>query len=290
MKPGVLADAIARAIVDTADNPALLIADLQEVIYDKLLIQLKNLNLDADGYIRQTAANREVLSKAEEVVSEYLPGAKLNGAISEALGVIPKIDRLNNDYFSSISDSFKENRIFIRKLQQQTIESIETNLLGDGLTAQVKTPLVNILNRNVNSGGQFKGFLEEVRLFAQGNENLDGRLVSYSRGILRDSLFQYSRSYQEAMTSDLKLDFYLYAGGIMDTTRPFCQERVGQYFHRKEIESWADLTWQGKNPLTTASSIFVFVGGFSCQHSLIPVSDIIVPAEDKKRATELGFI
>lgn len=279
MNPEVLADSIARAIIDTADNFSVLVADMQEIISDKLLIQLKNLDLDAEGYVRQTAANREVLARAEGVVSEYLPGTRLNAALSETLSVIPTIDNLNNQYFSSISDSFKENRVFIRRLQQQTIQSIEGNILGDGLTAQVKTPLVNILNRNVNSGGQFKGFLEEVRTFVEGNTELDGRLLSYSRGFLSDAIFQYSRAYQEAMTSDLGLNYYLYAGGIMDKTRPFCEERAGNYYHRKEIEAWASLKWAGKNPLTTESSIFVLVGGFSCRHELIPVSDIIVPQD-----------
>lgn len=290
MKPAVLADAIAKAIIDTADDYAVLISDLQEIIYNKLLIQLKNLDLDADGYIKQTAANREVLAKAEGVVSEYLPGTQLNGAISEALGVIPKIDALNNDYFSSVSESFKENRIFIRRLQQQTIESIESNILGDGLAAQVKTPLINILNRSVNSGGQFSGFLKEVRLFVEGDPELDGRLLSYSRGFLRDTLFGYSRAYQQAMTADLKLSWYLYSGGVRDTTRPFCQERAGGFFSQKEVESWAELSWQGRNPLTTSSSIFTLCGGYNCEHSLIPVSDIIVPSEDLDRARHKGFI
>lgn len=289
MKPAALADAIAKAIVDTADNYAMLISDIQEIIYNKLLIQLKNLDLDADGYIRQTGVNREVLSKAEGVVNEYLPGTQLNGAISEALGVIPKIDTLNNNYFSSVSDSFKENRIFIRRLQQQTIQSIEGNLLGDGLVSQVKTPLINILNRSVNSGGQFSGFLKEVRLFVEGDPDLDGRLLSYSRGFLRDTLFGYSRAYQQAMTADLKLSWYLYSGGLQDTSREFCIERVGKYFHRKEIESWSDLSWRGKNPMTTSSSIFIFVGGYSCTHEIIPVSDVLISEEDKKRAKELGF-
>jgi hypothetical protein len=279
MRPEILADSIARAIIDTADNFAVLISDMQEIIYNKLLIQLKNLDLDADGYIRQTGANREVLAKAEGVVSEYLPGTKLNAAASEALSVIPTIDSLNNEYFSSISDSFKENRIFIRRLQQQTIQAIESNILGDGLSAQVKMPLVNILNRNVNAGGQFQGFLQEVRTYVEGTESLDGRLLSYSRGFLRDALFQYSRGFQEAMTNDLKLDYYLYSGGIVDKTRPFCEERAGNYYHRKEVEAWAPLTWAGKNPLTTESSIFIFCGGYNCSHELIPVSTLIVPSD-----------
>lgn len=279
MKPAALADAIAKAIIDTSDNFVLLVENLQEIIYNKLLIQLKNLDLDAEGYIRQTGANREILARAEGVVNDYLPGTQLNSALSEALGAMPAVDALNNEYFSGISESFRENRIFIRRLQQSTIQSLESNVLGDGLISQVRQPLVNILDRSVNSGGQFSGFLEEVRTFVRGNTHLDGRLISYSRGFLRDSLFQYSRSYQESMTNDLGLNYYLYDGGIIDTTRAFCEERAGKFFHRKEVEAWADLKWAGKNPMTTESSIYIFCGGYGCIHSLIPVSETIVPED-----------
>ena len=30
--------------------------------------------------------------------------------------------------------------------------------------------------------------------------------------------------------------------------------------------------WQGKNPNTTAQSIFTYLGGYNCMHVLLPIS------------------
>jgi hypothetical protein len=288
MRPEVLAAAIEKIIVDTTDDYAKAAIEIQEALYRKLLQSLKGLELDQGGYILQSSANRKILSQAEDIVSEQLPGAKFTRSISDTLGAIPKVDALNNEYFSSVSDAFKENRNFIRSLQQQAVSSIESNLLQDGLKVQVKTPITDILNRNINSGGQFKGFLDELRNFIIGDEKVEGRVLSYSRGYLKDALMQYSRTYQQAMTADLKLEFYLYSGGLIDTSRPFCKERAGKYFHHKEIESWASLEWAGKYRGTTESSIFVYVAGYGCNHELIPVSLIVVPQDVIDRNVESG--
>lgn len=283
MKPEKLADEIEKIILNVTDAYANDITGLQDSFYNRLIRILKDLELDSEGYIKQSAANRSIMNQAESAINELLPGQAFTEAVSGTLSAINTIDNLNVNYFKSVSEGFNENRNFIKSLQAQTVKSIESTLLEDGLTVQVKNPLVDILNRNINSGGQFNGFLEELRTFIKGNDGVDGRILSYSRTYLSDSLFNYSRSYQEAMTADLKLDWYLWAGGIQDTSRSICVEHSGRYLHRKEIEKIADQDWAGKRPGTTKSSIFIFVGGYNCKHSLIPVSESAVPKEDLKR-------
>lgn len=290
MKPEKLADEIERIILAVTDAYGQDIIALQDQIYNRLARILKDLELDSEGYIKQSAANRTILNQAESTIDEILPGKSFTEAVSNTLSSINSINTLNADYFSTISENFNENRNFIRSLQTQTIESIESTLLQDGLTAQIKNPLTDILNRNINSGGQFSGFLEEVRAFVKGNPDVEGRILSYSRTYLSDTLFNYSRAYQEAMTADLKLDWYMFSGGVMDKTREFCLERTGKFFHRKEIEKWPDLSWQGKRQGTTKSSIFIFLGGYNCRHSLIPVHVRVVPKEVIERAISMGFV
>ncbi len=283
MNPEKLGKEIEQIVLAIVDSFSIEVTELQNQVYGRLTKILKDLDLDSEGYIKQSAANRTILNEAESAVNELLPGQSFTDAVSRTLGTINTINELNAGYFSSVSESFSENRNFIKSLQAQTIESIETTLLSDGLTVQVKNPLVDILNRNVNSGGQFSGFLEEIRNFVIGSPQADPKLLSYSRTFVSDTLFNYSRSYQESMTADLKLDWYMFSGGLTDTSREFCVHRVGHFWHRKEVESWASQSWQGKRQGTTKSSIFTFLGGYNCRHSLIPVSEKIVPEDDLKR-------
>jgi hypothetical protein len=272
-----LAEEIERLILSTTDVFASQVERLQGSVYNRILASVQGLEVDSDGYILQNAANRKILYEAENLIDDLLPGESLTKIVSESLTIIPQLEAVSGDYFLGISESFNPNRNFVRSLQLRTIESIEANLLQDGLTASIKLPLKDILNQNINSGGSLSGFHQQLRNFIKGEEDLDGRLLSYSRTYLRDTLFSYSRAYQQAMTADLKLSYYMYAGGVMDKTRDFCAERVGNFYHESEIKKWASLEWQGKARNTTESSIFTLCGGYNCAHSLIPVSKKIVP-------------
>lgn len=265
------------------------IVKVQEKLYSNIILKLKDLDTDSDGYILQTAKNRKVLDEAQTIIDDTLSGDKYQNAITKHASIISKIDDLNSAYFSGISKSFSANRTFISSLQTQAFDTIDTYLLGDGLGFQVKTPLYQIINENINTGGSFSGFLEQLRTFIKGNPDLDGRLLSYSRGLLRDTLFNYARAYQNSVTKDLGLVFYLYSGGLIDKSRPFCVKRAGNYYHQLEVESWAKEEWKGKNSLTTKSSIFILAGGYNCSHQLIPVHELIVPKSDIERAKQLGY-
>lgn len=290
MNPSHLAEEIERIIIEAMDSYAIGVEAIEGRIANRLSLILKNLEIDSDGYIIQSALNRRVLYDAENLVYEILPGREFTGLVQEVIGIIPSLDESNIKYFEIISDKFTPNRVFINNLQKSTIQNIESTILQDGLQSQVKTPLVNILNQNVNTGGQFSGMLKQTREFIQGNQEMEGRITSYSRTFLRDALFNYSRAYQESVTNDLGLDWYLYSGGLIDKSREFCIARAGKYFHRSEIEKWANQDWQGKKAGTTESSIFIFAGGWNCTHSLIPIHESVVPKEDLERYNKKSLL
>jgi hypothetical protein len=76
---------------------------------------------------------------------------------------------------------------------------------------------------------------------------------------------------------ELGLTWYRYIGGVINTTREFCNERNNEYYHQDEIEDWADEDWDGKIEGTDSETIFSFCGGWNCRHELIPVLDSEVP-------------
>lgn len=282
MLPDELARQIEEIILAADARFATSMGRVQNNLYESLLTIIKNLEVDQDGYILQNGANRKLLGDAEAKIYEIFNSTPYQNAVTNYVFTIPGIDKLNQEYFMTMP-RFKENKLFLKSLQSQTIKTIEQYILQDGLQSQVIDPLVQIMNQNVNTGGRFSGFLEQVQNYIKGSPKVEGRALRYSRNFLKDSLFQYSRSYQESVTRDLDLNWYLYSGGLIDTSRPFCIERAGKYFQRKEIESWASESWAGKHQQTTESSIFIFCGGYSCSHSLIPVHESIVPEDDLVR-------
>jgi hypothetical protein len=280
---------IIDALVGSADTRYTnAIGRIQKDLYNQLSIILKDLELDSDGYIKQNSVNRKVMSAAEAKIQEVFSSTLYTTAVSNYVQVVPKIDLQNVKYFKAIDATFSPKRQFLKNLQNEAIATIEKYVMQDGLQSQVISPLVQILNQNINSGGQFSGFLQQVRDYVVGNSQVDGRALSYSRTYLRDSLFTYSRTYQQSITNDLGLEWYFYSGGVIDKSREFCVNRSGNYYHHAEVESWANESWQGKKQGTTESSIFLFAGGWNCGHSIIPVSTLIVPPSDLARIKKAG--
>jgi len=192
LTPSQLAEEIERLILSYTDRYANQIESLQGTVYNRLIRTLRELVLDEEGYIKQSAVNRSILLQAENELNDLLPGQSFTESVSRVLEGIPKIDAVNAEYINTISESFSTNKNFIKSLQAQTVQSIESTILQDGLTAQIKNPLSDILNRNINSGGQFKGFLDELKQFIEGSDQIEGKILSYSRTYLRDTLFNYS--------------------------------------------------------------------------------------------------
>ena len=58
------------------------------------------------------------------------------------------------------------------------------------------------------------------------------------------------------MGESLGIKKYLYAGGLINDSRPFCVARDGKVFTREEVRSWGRLgDWRGKIVGTNESTI-----------------------------------
>jgi hypothetical protein len=279
MNPDELAGAIELLVLKAEDRYTAALNRVQRALYDEIILTLKDLELDQQGYIKQNAVNRKLLLTVDKKINEAFNSNIYAGIVSNYISVIPKIDSQNVKYFTSIEKTFKPNRIFLKNLQTDAISTVERYILRDGLQSQVINPLSQIMSQNINSGGSFTGFMDQIKNYVVGTPTVEGRAMSYTKTYLRDTLFTYSRTFQQAITNDLGLEFYMYSGGQIDTSREFCIERNGKFFSHKEIEQWASLSWSGKKQGTTESSIFLFAGGWNCGHQLIPVAKNVVPKD-----------
>ncbi len=254
----------------------------QRRLYDDMQALLSRLELDSEGLIKQNQSNRKILQKTDQVFDKAVKQSGYYNQLNTFADSVVRMTAANEEYFNFILDSFTVDAQYIKSLQKESILTIQNLLANDGLESQLKQPLKEILNQNVNTGASFADLLKQVREFIKGSPDREGKLLRYSKQISRDSLFNYSASMQESISQIAGLEWYYYDGAVMDDSRDFCIARVGKYFKKQQVEGWARLNWQGKRAGTTSSTIFIYRGGYNCLHSLIPVSESIVPDEYKK--------
>ncbi len=225
---------------------------------------------------------------------------------------------LNDEYLKSVKEFAKEfdkQALLNNKVIDSGLGEISTPIASEAYiqtakkssvtalvnTSEFITPIQTILENAVVNGASLKDTIDSIRTFATGNDQVDSKVLSYVKQISNDSFAIADRSYTSIISEYLDNDWYYYAGGEKQTTRCFCEQRVGNYYHYKEIEAWGKGEnlgecnigggkWAGQIAGTNESTIYSYLGGYNCMHSLIPVSESIVPDSDKERAKKLGYL
>lgn len=245
------------------------------------IVQLLDMLDYSGGNLVVSEAN---LLRVEALVDEIkgvLTGSEFEKAVGQLMNEFDEQAVLNYAYFESIDDAFAIPQISTAIVKQRQAGTIASLL--DSTNQYLSNPTREALSASIQSGASRQELIDTLRFLVQGNEDIDGRLLRSTRLVVSDAFALSDAAVSESIAENLGLEWYLYTGGLIDTTRPFCKARNGKFFHKTEIESWASLTWNGKMPDTTEKTIFLTRGGYNCQHSLLPVSESVVPQSDVQR-------
>lgn len=204
--------------------------------------------------------------------------------------------KINDAYFSELLGDFETTSLY-KSVVATSQKNAITLLSDDAVTAQIISPIKNTILSGVTNAGSFKDTLKTLRDFTTNTDGTDGALTRYVKRVAYDSFAVGDRQYTKAISEGLGLEFYFYQGGDVADTRCFCEERFGGFYHKKEIQGWGNgkgvgacgYPWQGMNAKTNEDTIFSFVGGYNCKHSLLPYITSEVPKKWINRAIEKGF-
>lgn len=279
-------EAIDKAIIDF--HGALPLA--QKRLIAELKRALKDLKLTSLGMVSNTAQNIMLVRKITDQLKGGLVTKEYIKALDNYLAAFNPVRQLNNKYFDVLNVNFVPNKARYTLISEQIIESTKETLDRGGVWGVVMKDINDLLRVNVGSGASYDEFIQTLTTQIGGTPQTLGYVEKYAKQIVTDSIMQYNRQMQSTISTDLGLEWYYYQGSLIKDSRPFCKERAGKYYHQKEVESWANKSWQGKFSGTDETTIFTYAGGYNCRHSIIPVSRAIVPKSDIERARAMGFI
>lgn len=241
-------------------------------IYDELNTFLGQLKKTSSGNIQTSVENLKLIDKYRTTFDKALSQGQYSDSAREFISKFHATTGYIDDYFGSIVASFANNDGLYKAILQSNIDSTTETLLGSGVDANFKEPIIKILKDNVISGSDIKSARQVLKDFVIGNKDIDPKLSRYTSQVANDTLRQFNRNYTKAISDDLGLEYGYYKGTKIKDSRPFCEARAGKYFTKKEIQDWAALNWAGKMAGTNKDTIFIYCGGYNCQHDIIPVS------------------
>lgn len=282
----ILADLTAR-MDSVPEDYILAVNKVQDGVLKRILPLLDNMQLDETGSVLANSNNYAIAAKIEEELPKILKQSGMTDAIKGFATGLDEQRALTESLYETILDSPK-----FRDLSPMwnASRNLAVDLSGSGVVNTYSTQLNQALNNAIGSSSSFTEVISTVRNTTTGTPELDGVLNRYAKQQSKDAFATTTRKYAEQINKKYGIEFYRYTGGLKDTSREFCEERKGNYYHKKEIEGWAGKDWAGKARNTTEATIFTLVGGYNCGHYLAPVPADKVPVDDLRRAIDKGYV
>lgn len=259
----------------------------QKAIYNTLISRLGSLDLDANGFVKIIKKNLKII---DSIITD-LPQITSNSGYLKALdSFISQFDKQVELTDLMLQKTLeKALKLDQAKIISQRSKKITFELLtGSSLEAGFYNPIKQSLEELLSSNASFPQMVTGIEKIVIG-DTTQGKLLRYTKQIAKDAFSISDNAYTHLASEDNGIEFYSYVGGLIEDSRSFCVSRNGKFFHKKEIEAWATLQWDGKNIQTNENTIFQLRGGYNCNHSIIPISLISVPKEKIKEAINKGF-
>jgi len=263
------------------------IANAEKEIYGRILTLLERLKRDAEGKIEISKSNIAIAAEISTELKKVLTTKDYLTALKEFVKGFDEQAVANDQYFAKAFNGFKESSVADAVLQKAKTTALD-QLLGSPAEASFIKPVADIIDTAVSSGNSFTDLIKQIKDFTIGTGEENGKLSQYAEQVAYDSFAFSDRAYTNIISEELDAEWYLYSGTELPNSRPFCEERKGKYFHYKEVESWADLNWQGKADGTNEQTIYIVLGGYRCVDSLLPVSIAVVPQDVIERNLSNG--
>ena len=280
-KIGQLSDRLERRInqaVDRLDGEAKAMEkELLRLILEKFVGRLK---VGKDGKILTTPRNLTLVSELENLFlafrTEFVADA-LRPLSGEYLDIIHE----TGVYYSEIE--FPEKVVQRVAGDSAAIEArlgIEGNRIVKGgylerlaQTSEVKDRLKNFVLNAITTGASLQDFTEGLMAKVVGNKDVDGELVRYFRQYAYDTFNQVHEVKNKQFADALGLEWFIYTGSIIKTTRKFCRKKAGKVFSTAEANAdWPkDPDLIGKNRPEPYSPL-IDRGRWNCRHFIKYIS------------------
>ena len=289
MSPEDYFDGVSSLITRKVDTFNTGVDSFEVGIYRRIVGVLKDLELNLDGTIKTSQINLRLLRRLRGDIEGIVINRTYIAKLDTFLGGFDQLKNINDRYLKTIASTQIPSKQLYKTLTNVSIEITKNSLLESGINQNLIDPIEKILIQNVSTGGNYNDLLESLKLDIMGSPERLGRFQRYTKQITTDSLNQFNANYNEVVSGDIGLEFYLYAGAIKTTTRSYCRTRAGKYYHVKEIKKEIPASWSGKIPDTNANNILIYRGGFNCGHLYTAVSALLVPENVKVRAEAKGY-
>ena len=120
------------------------------------------------------------------------------------------------------------------------------------------------------TGAELAAVVATIKRKLPGDVNTSASLNAILKTTSENTVGQFDGAFSKARANNIGTERFRYEGGIVEKSRPFCREMLGQQLSTDEIQNiWDSGSWAGKSP----GDPFVVRGGYNCLHYWVPIEN-----------------
>ena len=260
------------------------VKDNQKKLLEKVLEKfVDKLEKDENGNVKNNDRNRNLLIQFDDIFKEYQK-KEARDTVGLLLQSVGSIINFNQKYFSALDGQARTLPIIPKVKDFMKVwlgikgDIVEPNGYLDKLVSNdpAKIALKNQAMKIVIGQEGFEDAKKQIKTLIDGNQNTMGALEKHHRNFAFDLYSQIDRATSDVIRNDLGFVFAIYEGGLIETSRIFCEEHDGNIYHISEIKDFnpTEAKPPNYNPITD-------LGGFGCRHHLNYISTALAKAMGK---------
>lgn len=270
-----LLSGMATGMDDTIDKVNARAIEAQTRIFNMIIKEIENFEISNGSYV----TGQDYTAKIAEIES------KMYGIIAKVYNpaVYQYLKHYNAIETSTIQQHADYNGIEVDKQKltpiKQSLYNQSSYYLTEGLADAYVQPAKFVLMQYVTKGSPVKDLRSAIERWDKGTMNAGElasdrhapRLQAYATQIARDSMYTYAGTMQDVIRKEHGLTKFIYVGGLVKDSRPFCRHLV--MLRRKiDIEEIPPLVVaypDGLKPDTTKKNFPLYRGGYACRHTVM---------------------
>ena len=263
------------------------LASAERLLFTKLIQELRAELTESNGRITSrkgfVSLGKAIDTIFDEVEKQEL-GEMGRSVVADMAAMVDATSARYRNYTRPKGGSFPEIQQAVSAELARRLGLTENGVRGDGYLGQLITnqnareEVKRMVHKAVVGGIPMKKLEDQLRVKVQGTPQEAGVLESHIGGYVLDAYQVADAITNNEFAKRLDLKYFVYSGGLIETTRPFCRKRNNKVFAVWEVADWVlDPTLPRTKAEEDSGTItdydpLVDRGRWRCRHRILYIS------------------
>lgn len=227
-----------------------------------------------EGVIKKTKRNFWKVNGVDSVFSGFASAGGL-ALVGKMIGRMQRILGRSFKYFGALLGKTEKVDTYKQEISEMLNRRLGINSDGSlknggyvhdlQMMDEVRNEIREQLYNSVIAGYDLSAVKKDMKLRIVGDKNLKGAIERFYSKFAYDSFSKIDRMTSSSFAKSFGLTMFVYAGIIIENSRPFCRKKLNGIYTIEEAKKWP---YETPGPLGIEASYdpVVDMGGVNCKH------------------------